>query len=150
MSTRVPVSSAARLGLAVLACAAVLLGVLVRHLTTRADHAEVVGGTSGGRQTIEYHGVRVDVPRSWSRTDTGGCEFELEHWSPPGASRCGQGAGVAFLASATFDAATGPGVRLSPRGDGPTWSGYVDRGRTTVFVADDHRALVEQVLGSAR
>ncbi|MCW2817970.1 MAG: hypothetical protein JWR42_757 [Marmoricola sp.] len=144
-----PTSRAARLGVAVVVAVAPLLVVLVWHLATRGDRAEVVGRARDGWATIRHRGVEVDLPPSWARGDDG-CEFEHEHWAPPGARRCGRGAGLSFYDSATFDAATGPGARRTPRGDGPAWSGYVVRGDVVVFAADDRRRRVERILGSAR
>ena len=113
--------------------------------------AEVVAESpQAGWKTIQYHGVRVDIPSAWERTDMGGCEFEFEHWAPPGAADCGLDGGVAFYASATFDPAHGPGVRRTGDSQGAAWGGYTEAGQFAVYVSDGDRAVVMQVLRSTR
>jgi hypothetical protein len=133
----------------------VLLAVgVVRH-TSGGPRAEVVHESPHARgwKTIEYDGVRVDVPAAWERWDTGSCEFTFERWGPPGLPACApDAAGVAFYDDATFDPARGPGVgRAETPGPGtPDWAGYVRAGDVAVYASDDDRAVVEGVLGSAR
>jgi hypothetical protein len=102
-------------------------------------------------RTIEYDGVRVDVPPAWRRSDMGGCEFAFEHWGPPGPPACGRDGGVAFYRSATFDPARGPGVRRTGTGSGrgAAWAGYAYAGDLAVYAADDDRRVVQRVLESA-
>src|SRR4051794_14025626 len=91
--------------LAVVAAAALVLLVVDRG--TDHDGAEVVTNPAArsGWKTIEYRGVRVDIPQSWERSDRDGCEFHFEHWGPPGSAGCASEEGVAFYYSATFDPA---------------------------------------------
>lgn len=37
-----------------------------------------------GWKTIEYDGVRVDIPATWERWDMGSCEFTFERWDRQG------------------------------------------------------------------
>lgn len=105
-----PTSRAARVLVLAVACAGLLAGGYLWR-AARDSHADVVTASSGGWKTIEYEGVRVDIPASWKPADTDDCEFEFEHWVPPGSPDCGFDGGVAFYRSATFDPAHGPGVR---------------------------------------
>jgi hypothetical protein len=150
--TLMPTLRAAPLRWLALACAGLLAGVLLWHVATGGDHAEVVSESSARDpwKTIEYHGVRVDIPASWDLTDMDDCEFDFEHWAPPNSPKCGRGGGVAFYRSATFDPAQGPGVRRTHSSNSPTWGGYVDVGDFAVYVSDAHRDLVQKVLNSAR
>ena len=148
--TLIPASRAARLLLLALACAALLVGGLVWY-AGRDSHAAVVASSApAGWKTIEYQGVRVDIPASWEATDTDDCEFKFEHWAPPKSPDCGLDGGVAFYASATFDPAHGPGVTRTLGNRGPTWGGYAYVGDLAVYASDDDRALVQQVVSSAR
>src|SRR4051812_16583044 len=70
-----------------------------------------VAAHAPGSVTVEYSGVRVDVPRDWKRVDVRGCALRSPRWAPPGSHRCSAAGGVAFYGSATFDPAYGPGVR---------------------------------------
>jgi hypothetical protein len=107
-----------------------------------------------GWKTIEYQGVRVDIPAAWERAEVGGCEFQFERWVPPNSPACElDAAGVAFYGSATFDPAYGPGVRreeLKGTKGGSTWAGYVYAGDFAVYALNAERDLVERVLRSAR
>src|SRR3954453_11918132 len=97
--------------LAVVAVAALVL--LLVNRATGQDGAQVVTSSAarGGWKTIEYRGVRVDIPQTWERSDRDDCEFHFEQWGPPESAGCDSGEGVAFYFSATFDPAHGPGVR---------------------------------------
>ena len=136
---------------AVVALLAVLLFVWDRASEPRS---EVVPDASAenGWKTIQYQGVRVDIPTSWERSDMGDCEFSFEQWAPPDAPSCGQGGGVAFYASATFDPAHGPGLRRAETSgtDASDWAGYVYAGDFAVYASDDDRDLVHALLASAR
>jgi hypothetical protein len=81
----------------------------------------------------------------------GDCEFEFEHWGPPGLPACTPNAGVGFNSSATFDPAQLPGVRRTEAQgpEDPDWSGYVEAGGFSVYAGDDHRDVVNAVLSSA-
>ena len=143
------VSSPLRLLALVVACVVVLGGVWL-WLARDDGGAEVVGDSSHpGWTTIEYEGVRVDIPASWERSDRSDCEFQFELWAPPGSRGCTWVGGVAFYASATFDPARGPGVvRTESRGE-PEWGGYAYAGDFAVYAADDDRETVARVLKSA-
>lgn len=134
-------------------CAA-LLAVGMGSCAAHDPGAEVVNESTepAGWKTIEYEGVRVDIPGSWERLDMGECEFQFERWGPPGIPPCEADAGVGFYRSATFDPAHRPGVRRGePSGpEGPDWGGYVYAGDFAVYAADANREVVEEVLGSAR
>ena len=56
-------------------------------------------------KTIEYHGVEVEIPSEWERADLSDCEFQFEHWGPPGDSDCQGTHGVSFYGSDRFDPA---------------------------------------------
>lgn len=130
--------------------ASLLGGALLGYVTLHDRGAEVVGESSQpGWKTIRYHGVSVDIPSTWDRTDMDDCEFEFEHWAPVGAAGCGMDGGVAFYASATFDPAHGPGVRRSEDSQGAAWGGYTSAGQFAVHVADSDREVVVRVLRSA-
>jgi hypothetical protein len=105
-----------------------------------------------GWKTIEYEGVRVDIPGSWERSDMGECEFQFERWGPPGLPPCEADAGVAFYGSATFDPAHRPGVRRTETSgpEGPDWGGYVYAADFAVYASDGDRDVVKQILDSAR
>ncbi|WP_299054061.1 hypothetical protein [uncultured Nocardioides sp.] len=106
-------------------------------------------GRSPGWQTIDHRGLDVEIPASWHRADLGGCEFEYEHWTVSADDACGQGPGVSFYASATYDAARGPGVRPDPPAPGPRrWSGYEVAGDVAVYVTAVHRGVAQRVLAS--
>lgn len=107
-----------------LVCTGILAGGFLWY-AERDSHAEVVteSSTPGGWKTIEYQGVRVDIPASWEPTDTDDCEFHFERWAPPASPECDGDGGVAFYGSATFDPAHGPGVRRTDSPDSPIWEG---------------------------
>jgi hypothetical protein len=137
------------------AAAVAALVVLLVHRATGHDGATVVADSASrsGWKTIEYRGVRVDIPQGWERLDGGECEFDLERWGPPEFSGCDVDEGVAFYASATFDPAHGPGVRpADPRdGHGAPWGGWISAGNDyAVYAADAERGVVEGVLDSVR
>lgn len=110
------------------------------------------GGAPAGWKTIEYEGVRVDIPASWARVDRSDCEFGFERWAEPDETGCETvGDGVSFYASATFDPRHGPGLRHhDPPVDGAAWAGYVYAGDHAVYAAGDDRAVVSAILRSAR
>jgi hypothetical protein len=102
-----------------------------------------------GWRTVEFGGVEVDVPRSWSTADLGGCDLPLARWAAGAAPTCGDGPGVSILPSATFDPPHGPGVRRPPHGPGPErWSGYALVGDLAVDVSATSPAVVHRVLDS--
>ena len=140
--------------LLLLAGGATLVAVVVfGYQAASYSGADVVSDSSAkaGWKTIEYQGIRVDIPAGWERWDLDDCEFQFEHWGPPGSSVCTSGAGVAFYGSATYDAAHGPGIRrAAATGRGGAWEGYVDVGEFVVYTSDDDRDVVEALLNSAR
>ena len=152
MSTLAPGHRGARLLPLVAACA-VILAVGLGFYATRGSGAEVVDESAGptGWKTIEYEDVRVDVPGSWERWDTDGCEFQFERWGPPGLPPCEADAGVAFYGSATFDPAHRPGVRRTEASgaEAGDWGGYVYAGDFAVYASDDDPDVVEGILRSA-
>src|SRR3954449_529993 len=148
-----PLARAAELRLlAVVAlCASLLGGAVLWYVTVHDGGAQVVARSpQPGWKTIQYHGVRVDIPSAWERTDMNDCEFEFEHWAPPGAADCGMHGGLAFYASATFDPAHGPGVIRTEDPQRVRWGGYTLTGRFAVYVSDGDRGLVRRVLSSTR
>lgn len=113
------------------------------------DAAEVVDRPSPRWQTIEYEGVRVDIPASWHRADLGDCEFGFEHWTASADDACGDGPGVSFYSSATFDPVHGPRVGRHGMGPGPSrWSGWAPGGEYDVSVSAVHRSVAQRVLAS--
>jgi hypothetical protein len=72
--------------------------------------AEVVSDSSAktGWMTIEYQGIRVDIPSGWERLE--GCEVPWEHWGRDGSS-CASDGGVYLGSSTTYDPDRGPGIR---------------------------------------
>jgi hypothetical protein len=133
-------------------CAAALAVGTVRYADSK-PRADVVDGatTSGEWKTIEYEGVRVDIPAEWQRFDMDDCEFRFERWGAPGSDRCNGGSAVAFYGSATFDPAHRPGARRVEDSGGPgSWAGYAYAGEWAVYVSDADRDTVRQVLKSAR
>lgn len=138
-----------------LGAAAVLLivaVVLIRAGNNGTHESESIGDADrDGWQTIEYRGVRVDVPDDWERKDTDGCPYVIERWGPEDSTTCGEdfGVGVSLLPSENFDAIVEPGeVRRDP-GGGIHWSGYV-LVAPLALAADGSREVVEAVLSSAR
>lgn len=134
----------------VVACGLLSGGAVRSYVTIHDDGAEVVAESSQpGWKTIQYEGVRVDIPSAWDRSHMGGCEFEFEHWAPPGAAGCGMDGGVAFYASATFDPAHGPGIRRFEGSQGG-WGGYTVAGGFAVYVSDADPEVVKRILSSSR
>ena len=136
------------------ACA-VALAVGIWWYANRGPNAEVVddAASSAGWKTIEFEGVRVDIPASWEALDLSDCEFEFERWGPPEVSPCDPDAeGVAFYGSSTFDAEHGPGVirdsGQSPKA--PDWEGYAYAGEFAVHASHSDRGVVEDILRSAK
>lgn len=132
--------------------AALLLAVLTSCAASDDSRSVVVVDASApdGWKTIEYRGVRVEIPTGWTRSDVENCEFQFERWAPPSQPACNPDGGVAFYVSATFDPLHGPGVRHDDtRKDVPAWAGYVYAGDYAVYAADDDRDVVQQVLSSA-
>ncbi|WP_433832822.1 hypothetical protein ACQP2E_17145 [Actinoplanes sp. CA-015351] len=97
-------------------------------------------------KTIEYRGVRVDVPGDWEQANMSACSFSVHKWAPPGAPACDPKTGVVFYGSATFDPAHGPGLREA---GSETWAGYVYAGAFAVYATSTDRALVQRILDSA-
>jgi hypothetical protein len=109
------------------------------------------GTTGDGWQQVTYRGVNVEVPLDWQRLDTSGCDSSPERWGPAGLDPCADDLGLWFLAAATFDPATGPGVHTAPVSKNlPAggWTGYVTRGDVVVNVADPDQAVVRRILQS--
>ncbi len=146
-----PTSRTSRVLVLAVVCIGLLAGGFIWY-AQRDSHAEVVSESSksGGWKTIEYQGVRVDIPASWEPTDTDDCEFKFERWAPRDEAECDGDGGVAFYASATFDPAHGPGVSRTDRPDSPAWEGYSYAGEFAVYASDDDHALVQKVVDSAR
>jgi hypothetical protein len=143
--------SALRLLAAVAVCASLLGGAVLWYVNVHHGGAQVVAQSpQPGWKTIQYQGVRVDIPSAWKRTDMNDCEFEFEHWGPPGAADCGMHGGLAFYASATFDPAYGPRVIRTEDPQRVRWAGYTDTGQFAVYVSDSDRGLVRRVLNSTR
>lgn len=133
-----------------LVCAALLVGGWLAYGLVQGPRAEVVAGSpASGWKTIEYEGVRVDIPAAWERSDMSGCEFDFEHWAPPDTDACGFGDGVAFYGSATFDPARRPGVWRNEDPGTPRWVGYTYAGEFAVNVSAPERDLARRVLQSA-
>ena len=130
----------------------VLLAAGIWSRVAPSPHGEVVGDAPSheGWQTLEHDDVRVDVPKTWKRLDTDGCELRVERWAPPDASPCDGEEGLAFHDSSTFDAAFEPAVRRTAGHGVPAWSGYVLVGGFAVHVSYDERDVVRSVLASAR
>jgi hypothetical protein len=144
-------ASELRLLAAVALCGSLLGGAVLWYVTVHDGGAQVVAESpQPGWKTIQYQGVKVDIPSAWERTDMNDCEFDFEHWAPPGAADCGMHGGVAFYASATFDPAHGPGVIRTEDRQRARWGGYTDTGQFAVYVSDSNRALVRRVLDSTR
>jgi len=139
-----PVAAAA-VAVAVVVVVAVVVGRLIG-----APHASPVGGAGPGWKTIEYAGVRIDIPVAWKRLDRSGCESAAEHWGPPPSDPCAFERGVGFYVSASFDPAYGPGVRRSTEDGTSAWGGYVLAGDLAVYASSEERGVVKRVLDSAR
>lgn len=135
---------------------AVAVALVVWWSTSSDDGAVVVddspAGVSGiSTKTLEYEGIRVDVPSSWVRMDLG--EFELPHemWGPPVQNPCHAETGASIYASATFNPATGQGVH---RVDGTAmpcrtvWGGSEDVGDVSVYIQDTSMDVVRSALAS--
>jgi len=104
-----------------------------------------------GSHTIEYDGVAVDIPNKWVELDTSSCEIESVRWAPFNVDPCEyDGPGLAFYASATFDAATGAGVITFDGEMEPVASGYVYEGDWAIYVQSDGPMQARQILGSVR
>ena len=148
-----PARAALLFGLLAAVCAAVLYVALHRFGGEGDTRSFVVSGGTARVvwKTIEYDNVRIDIPADWQRPRTGGCQF-TENWTPPNSSACRLDEGVAFYRSASFDPASGAGVRRITEGpsNDTTWAGYVYAGELAVCAVDLHRVVVEDVLNSAR
>ncbi len=105
--------------------------------------------SQSGWKTVEYEGVRVDVPAAWKRVDTGDCEFQFIRWAHPEAPTCDFDEGVAFYGSDTFDPAHRPGIRRTIENGTPAWAGYTYAGDFAVYVSHGDRDVVRKILGSA-
>jgi hypothetical protein len=142
----------ARLLAAAAVFAALLALVLVWFQATGSPRSEVVGGSPSqeGWKTLEYDGVRVDIPSAWERLDTDDCEFQFERWARPDSPPCDFEEGVAFYDSSTFDPARGPGVRRTTENGIPAWGGYIRVGDFAIYASYGDRDLVRSVLASAR
>jgi hypothetical protein len=136
----------------VVACAALVAVLLIWLEATSEPRSEVVGDSPSreGWKTIAYQGVQIDIPAAWERLDMDSCEFQFERWARPGSAPCDYEGGAAFYASATFDPATGTGVRRTTGHRAATWGGYTFAGDFAVYASDDNRDLVQGVLDSAR
>lgn len=132
--------------------AALLIAVLVWLQDPGDPRSEVVADSPSreGWKTVEYDGVRVDIPSAWERVDMGDCEFQFERWARPDSPPCDFEEGVAFYGSATFDPAHGPGVRRTTENGTPTWAGYTYAGDFAVYASYSDRAILRGVLASAR
>lgn len=133
--------------------AALIAAVFFGYHAASDSGAEVVSDSSAktGWKTIEYQGIRVDIPTGWNRSDMDDCEFRFEHWGPPDSPACGRDGGVAFYSSGTFDPAHGPGVgHAEVNGGNDVWAGYVDVGDFAVYASDGDREVVGMLLDSAR
>jgi hypothetical protein len=117
----------------------------------RAAVSRTTGTTDDGWQVVTYRGLHLEVPPDWRRLDMSSCDSEPERWGPAGLDPCAPDAGLWFLASATFDPATGPGVHTAPVSASLPeggWAGYVTRGDLVVDVADPDEAVVRRILQS--
>jgi hypothetical protein len=136
---RVSVSERRHLGIVALGLvlvAAAVAGFFMWRGAATSSAAQVVvddAATPSGWKTVDYEGVRVDIPSEWARSDRRDCEFAFERWAQPDEVGCdAKGDGVSFYVSATFDPKHGPGVmRGDATVDGAAWapvlSGNVDR-----------------------
>lgn len=133
-------------------CAVALVAVFLWFRATSEPRSEVIGDSPSrdGWKTVEYKGVRIDVPSSWERLDTSDCEFKFERWTRPGSDSCEYADGAAFYVSATFDPAFGPGVRRTAENGTRIWGGYAYAGDFAVYASDPDRDVVRGVLESAR
>lgn len=117
------------------------------------DHTAVTdpGLTSdASSQTLERDDVRVEAPAGWRRFD---CANGFEVYGPGEEDACRYRTALAFYSSATFDAATGPGVitrqeGTSGREDG--WGGYITANDWAVWVVTGERDLTRRILASVR
>jgi hypothetical protein len=113
--------------------------------------SHTTGTTDDGWLQVTYRGVDLEVPPSWKRLNMTDCDSAAERWGPAELDPCAPDVGLWFLASATFDAATGPGVHTAPPSvnlpDGG-WTGYVTRGEVVVNVADEDQDVVRRILQS--
>lgn len=142
--------SRARLLLIASVCAAIVAGAVLWSAIRHEAGAEVVDESpQPGWRTIKFEDVRVTIPAAWERSDMDDCEFQFEHWGPPGSARCGVATGVAFYRSATFDPAHGPGVERTEAPGDSAWGGYTYAGDFAVYVAADDRGIVQRALKSA-
>jgi hypothetical protein len=105
--------------------------------------------SQSGWRTVEYEGVRVDIPAAWERVDTGGCEFQFIRWAHPKTPACVFDEGVAFYRSDTFDPAHRPGIRRTTERGILAWAGYTYAGVFAVYVSHGDRDVVRKILGSA-
>lgn len=129
-------------------------GYVIWQARSAASEAHVVedASTASGWQTIEYDGVRVDVPSDWRRVERTDCEFSYERWASSDEEDCiADGDGVSFYASATFDPKYGPGLRRGdPQVDDEPWAGYAYAGEYAIYAAGADREVLAAVLASAR
>jgi hypothetical protein len=141
-----------RLLAAVAAVAALLIVVVGWFQTTSDPRSEVIGDSPSRAawKTVEYEGVRIDIPSAWERLEMDDCEFQFERWARPGSLPCDFEEGAAFYGSATFDPVHGPGVRRATDNVSPTWGGYIYVGDFAVYASYGDPDLVRDVLASAR
>lgn len=126
-----------------------------RLFTEEPDRRPPVSRSTGtaddGWVVVSYRGVSVEVPPEWERLDTSSCQGFSEHWGPSALDPCTTDAGLWFLASETFDPATGPGVHTEPASEALPdggWGGYVVRGKVVVNVGDPDQDVARRVLQS--
>lgn len=117
------------------------VGLVARDSSSSTGEVVVDGAVVDGWRTVTYDGVSVDVPDAWQRLDMSSCEWEFVQLGPATADPCEQTDGVSFYGSATFDPATGPGLRGR--------SGYVGAGDRIAYVTADPD-VAWRVLASAR
>jgi hypothetical protein len=142
------------LAVGLLAVTAAVGGFFMWRGTATGSGAQVVDAAAApiGWKTIEFEGVRVDIPSEWERSDRSDCEFEFERWAQQDEVGCDTtGDGVSFYVSATFDPHDRPGLkRRDASTDAKGWAGYTYVGDYAVYVSGENRGVLAEVLRSVR
>jgi hypothetical protein len=123
-----------------LTCAAILVTYLLWFRSSDAPPAW---------KTVEFNGVRVDIPTSWNPVTANECEFRFaEH--RPDSNICVLTPGISIFGSALFDPYRLPGLTHEVQDGKTVWAGYVYAGDMVVSTSSFDREVAQRVLDSAR
>lgn len=132
--------------------AAVLIGAVIAGTTwlfkPGGSTAPPLNVAPGHWKTIEFEGLRVDIPSTWKPVKANKCEFQFaEHY--PETTVCDETPGLRLYGRSLFDPYRQPGVQRTNTSGKAVWSGYIYRGDFAVVASGSNREMVQRVLGSA-